>query len=334
MSRFGQAYFGTGVRFGVSETSPSPHRRVMASNQLPKPLDRLFPLCDAMLGGLGAYEVPLDVKQNTAATVAPYLASARSAENDYGAKQMARKAANNVKTAADNAAKVFIGNARKRLSKFFGEAYNTEWAAAGWPDDSTALPKTEDKRFALVESIRLYLVDHPEHASADMDVTAAIAATTHTNLNNARMDLGQKQTDQGNAKVLRDVQVAALRKRMQGLIDELATLMEDDDPRWYAFGLNRPADESLPEIALNLILMASVPGSIIADWDDALRADRYRVWLKVMGVDEDFSAVSTVYDSDATLTGLTTGATIQIYVTSVNDAGESAPSAVVEIVVP
>lgn len=334
MSLFGHSYFGTGVRFGVAETPASPNRHAMASNELPKRNDRLFALCDSMLGGLATYEVALDVKQNTAATLSPFLTAARAAENDYGGKKMARKASNAAKTAADNAGKVFIGDARKRLSKFFGETYNTEWAAAGWPDGSTGIPSTEDKRLDLIDAIRLYLVAHPEHASADMEVTTALAQTAYDNLSDARADLGQKQTDQGNAKALRDLQVAALRKRMRGLVTELETLMAADDPRWYAFGLSRPADEETPEIATNLILLASVPGSIIADWDDALRADRYRVWLKVMGVDEDFSAVSTVYDSDATLTGLTTGATIQIYVTSVNDAGESAPSAVVEIVVP
>lgn len=334
MSLFGQAYFGTGARFGETSAPPSPPRRAMASNELPDPLDRLFPLCDHMLGGLATHEVPLNVKQNTAATLAPYLTSARGAETDYGNKRSARKAANDAKVAADLAGKVFIGNARKRLSKFFGESYNTEWAAAGWPDGSTATPKSEDKRFELIESIRLHLVGTPAHASVDMDVTAAIAQTLHTNLSDARTDLGQKQTDQGNAKVLRDLQVAALRKRMRGLITELATLMDDDDPRWYAFGLSRPADEETPEAPINLILLPSVPGSIIADWDDALRADRYRVWRQVVGVDADFVAVETVYDSDASLAGLPTGATVKIQVTSVNDAGESAPSAVVEIVVP
>jgi hypothetical protein len=45
-------------------------------------------------------------------------------------------------------------------------------------------------------------------------------------------------------------------------------------------------------------------------------------------------AVVTVTDSDATLTGLPSGATVQVRVTAANEAGESQPSAVVQIVVP
>jgi hypothetical protein len=334
MNRFGMAYFGTGARFGESPASRPTPNRTMASNKLPASLDRLFALGDDMLDGLGTHEVAVGVKQNTAATLAPILAAARAAELAYGTAQVARKTANTAKTAADNAGKVFITNARKRLSKFFGERYSTEWGAAGWPDGSTGTPATEDKRFALIESIRLHLVANPAHASADMDVTAALAGTAHTNLSNARTALDQKLTDQGNAKAARDVQVATLRKRMTGLVDELGTLLDDEDPLWYAFGLSQPADAETPEAPTLTTLLPASPGVLLADWDDALRAERYRVWRLVVGVDVDFVPVATVYDSDATLEDQPTGATVKIRITSLNDAGESLPGPEAEAVVP
>ena len=45
------------------------------------------------------------------------------------------------------------------------------------------------------------------------------------------------------------------------------------------------------------------------------------------------SLTAAVNDSDATLNGLPTSATVRIQVTAVNDAGESQPSEAVEIVV-
>ena len=333
MSRFGLAYFGGGARFGGQEMSRPPTKRNMASNELPQSLDWLFALGDDMLDGLTTHEVALNVKQNTKATLAPFLTAARAAETAYGVAKVARKTANSTKTTADNAAKVFIANARKRLSKFFGERYTTEWGAAGWPDGSTGTPHAEDKRFALVEAIRLHLVGVPAHESADMDVTAAIAATIHTNFSNARMTLDQRLTEQGQAKATRDDQVRLLRKRMSGLVTELATLLEADDPLWYAFGLSRPADEETPEAPTVMSLVPSVPGTLLSDWDDALRADRYRVWRLIVGADADFVPVATVYDSDYTLEGLTTGTTVKVRVTSGNDAGESLPGPEAEAVV-
>lgn len=122
---------------------------------------------------------------------------------------------------------------------------------------------------------------------------------------------------------------------MSSLITELDQLMEDDDPRWHQFGLSMPSDPETPEAPEGLVLTGGIPGTLLADWEDALRADRYRVYTFVVGVDTEFQAMdSPFYDSDATIPGLPTGASVKVRVTSVNDAGESAPSAELTAIVP
>jgi hypothetical protein len=338
MTRFGMAFFGDGSRFGdaeapLSQSTSKNSRKAMASNELPRPLDRLFALGDKNLAGLTTHEVALDVKQNTHARLSPVLAAARAAETTYGDCKVARKTANAAVIDADNDAKVFISNARKRFAKFFGEAYSLEWEAAGWPNSSNAMPRTQDERYSLVESIRLHLVATPAHESVDMDVTAAIAATIRGALTTARGALTQKVTEQGQAKAVRDNQVAALRGRMSGLVKELATLMPGDDARWYAFGLSRPVDEDTPEAPTVMSLVSGGPNTALADWDDPLRADRYRLWIWIVGVDTEWRHVQTVYDSDATIADLPTGATVKARVTSANDAGESDPGPEAELVI-
>jgi hypothetical protein len=193
----------------------------------------------------------------------------------------------------------------------------------------------QDERFSLVESIRLHLVGHAAHESADMGVTAANRRHGEGQPETARAALDQKLTLQGQARQFRDEQVRKLRKRMTALIGELNGQMEGDDPRWYAFGLSRPVDEDTPEAPTVMTGGPTAePGGIVLDWDDPLRADRFRLWILIVGVDESFRAVQTVYDSDATLEDLPSGATVKAYVTSANDAGESQPGPEVEVVVP
>lgn len=288
-----------------------------------------------MLTGLLEFEGPIEIAQNTHAKLSATLAAARAAEQDFGDAQTARKAANAALATSDNAAKVFITNARKRLSKFFGERYSTEWSAAGWPNGSTSTPPTQDDRLALVENIRLHLVDHPAHESVDMDVTAAIAATVKATMTTARGVRDVKLTLQNQARQARDAAVATLRRRMTGLIAELDTLLDGEDARWYAFGLSRPADEDRPEPpTVMTALPGTAPGVVLVDWDDPLRADRFRVWVFVVGIDTDWRAVATVSDSDAMLEDLPSGATVKVRVTSANAAGESAPGPEAEVVVP
>ena len=306
----------------------------MASNALPPKLDRLFTLCDDMNDGLTAHEVAVEVKQNTEAVMRPALGAARAAEANFGQCQVNKKTANATLTTADKAGRIFIINARKRLSGFLGEAYSLEWGAAGWPNNSTAVPTTQAERYNLIVSLKAYFTAHPAHASVDMEVTAALADTKSTAISDARAALGQKITESGQAKLARDNAEANLRKRMNGLIAELETLLSDVDPLWHAFGLSRPADVETPEVPSFTTVTPGVPTSLLVDWDDSLRADRWRVWLLIVGTDTEFQAVQTVYDSDATLSGLTSGSTARIQITAVNDAGESLPGPVVEIVVP
>lgn len=335
MAVFGQAFFGDGSRFGESrETRRRSSNRTMASNALPTKRDRLFALCDDLCDGLHALEVTIGVKQNTEAVLRPALAAARSSEAAYGDAQVAKKTATAALNEADNAGRAFIANSRKRLSKFFGEDYSVEWGAAGWPNNSTAMPTTQEERFNLVEALKTHFTNHPTHESADMEATAVIATALFTTISDARADLAGKVAAMGQAKQARDAAELNLRKRASGLIAELETLLADDDPRWHSFGLSRPADEETPEVPT---FTTAVPGpatTLLVDWDDALRADYYHVQILIVGTDTSFHTVATVYDSDATVTGLTSGATVKVRVTSVNAAGESGPGPEAQAVVP
>jgi hypothetical protein len=122
---------------------------------------------------------------------------------------------------------------------------------------------------------------------------------------------------------------------MRGTIDELGQLLDDLDPRWYAFGLVPPGLSDQPDQPADLVLTAGAPGSVLADWSDAARAVSYRVYKQVVGTDPDFILAVTVSDSDATLTGLPSAATVKIRVVAVNADGDvSPPSETKQIVVP
>ena len=76
-------------------------------------------------------------------------------------------------------------------------------------------------------------------------------------------------------------------------------------------------------------------GMAYADWDDARRAERYRVLKQVVGVDaQPVEVANAVTESEFTLTGLPSGATVQVTIVPVNDAGDGSGTAVASLVVP
>jgi hypothetical protein len=95
-----------------------------------------------------------------------------------------------------------------------------------------------------------------------------------------------------------------------------------------------PGATNLPDPADGLVLTAGPAGTVLAHWSTASRATRYRVFKQIDGVDAIPVNISTVSDSDATLTGQPSGKTLKIYIIAANDAGQAQPSDTVTIIVP
>jgi hypothetical protein len=306
----------------------------MASNQLPAGNDDLFTLGEDMADGLNAHEVAVGVKQNKEADVRAALTAAITAQNNFKAAQTNKVALSTAVTVADSNAKAFIGSARRVLINYLGDGWSQAWEATGFPDQPTAVPGTQAKRQALLQSLQNYFTANAAQQNAPLNLTPARAGQLFTALADARSAAAAGNTTGGQKKNLRDAAVATLRTRLSGLMNELGQLLDDTDPLWLAFGLNLPGATNLPDPADNLVLTAGGPGVVLADWSDASRATRYRVFKQVLTVDANFVAADTVNDSDYTLSGLPSGKTVRVQIVSANDAGQGQPSAVVEIVVP
>lgn len=306
----------------------------MASNVIPKTLGPLLTLAEDMADGLNTHEVAVGVKQNLQVTVRAGITAVNAAELIYTTAKAAKVTLTAAVTVADSNGKAFIGTARSVLEPFLGTQPSTAWEPVGYPADSLALPATQAERQALLDDMKDYFTANAARENAPLVITAARAGILFTALSDARSAANQGNTTAVEKKVLRDAAVTALRKRMRGLIGELEGLLPEDDARWYAFGLNPPGAPETPEIPEGLVLVAGGAGQLEADWSDAPRAGHYRVWKQVVGVDAAFVAVGSPTDSDFTLTGLPSGATVKVQVTAVNDAGESQPSTTQQLVVP
>lgn len=307
----------------------------MASNALPDALDALFTLAEDMADGLNAHAVAVGILQNTEAKVRADLLAAATAQTNYGNAQTAKIGLTQTQTVADSNGKAFIGITRDVLAVTLGGQWSQVWEATGFPNHSLAIPPKLTDRQALLAALQAYLTGNPAKENAPLGVTAAAAGTLFTALSDARSAVNAGLVESGQKKALRDTAEKTLRTRMRGTIDELFQLLDDRDPRWYAFGLVPPGLSDQPDQPADLVLTAGPPGTVLADWSDSARAVAYRVYKQVVGVDADFVLAVTVSESNATLTGLPSGATVKVRVIAVNaDGDESPPSETQQIVVP
>ena len=306
----------------------------MASNILPSGIQDLFTLGEDMADGLHTHEAAIGIKQNKEADFRPDLTAAINAQNNHTAAQTAKTALSTGVTVADSNTKSFISSGRRVLVNYLGEGYSQAWDATGFPDQSTAVPGTQAKRQTLLQSLQNYFTTNPAQENAPLNITAVRAGQLFTALSNARSAANDGNNTAGQKKNLRDAAEKVLRNRMSGLVNELGQLLEDNDPLWLAFGLNMPGATNLPDVADSLVLTPGGAGVVLADWSDASRATRYRVFKQVVTVDAALVSAATVTDSDYTFAGLPSGKTLKVQIISANDAGQAAPSVTAEIVVP
>lgn len=308
------------------------------ANPLPTNPAQLRTMGDAIADGLHDLEAIIGVLQHTEVKVRANVADSTAKQLAFAESFSARQGLTQAQTTADNNGRVFIGQTKNVLAATLGGQWSQVWEPTGFPNQSLAIPTTLDERLSLLGSLQAFLVANPTLENAPLNVTAARAGILFNALSDARHDINANLADGAQKKLERNNADTALRVRIRGVIDEIDSLIDDDDPRWYQFGLVPPAYSDAPDAPENLILTAGgSPGEVLVDWSDSARAVSYRVYKKIVGVDADFTLIASPADSDATLAGLPSGQTVQVKVVAVGAAPQnltSPDSETKQIVVP
>ncbi len=216
---------------------------------------------------------------------------------------------------------------RDSLKRSLGRQYSSEWVGTGF-ERSLQIPRSVADLLLLALHLKNFLTKHPEKGIADV-ATAALAGVAHAELLAAH---GAVTVQIGEVRTLlaaRKRREKTLRLRMRGVAEELNRVIGPLDGRWESFGLNQPGIKQAPEAPKNVTVDPCNDVESEVNWERAPRAEYYRVWLKVRGVDLEPVAVGTPRDLNFMLEQLPADSEGEVSVSAVNSGGESARSAVV-----
>ncbi len=230
-----------------------------------------------------------------------------------------------------NQGREYLTLGRDILKPHLGSQHSDAWTVTGFAD-SLRVPDNVINMTTVLEMFADYLGDHPDREDANLNITAARGLELFNDLTAADNAFNTQKSAVEALTLTRDNAAAALRRRLVGLKDELSQLLGPLDPRWLEFGFNMPGAYESPEAPENLASQLITASSFALTWDAAPRADYYRVWKRVQGVDDDFVAIGSPVDADFTIQDLPANATIEIAVSAVNNGGESSRSTAITIV--
>ncbi len=304
----------------VDNQEPHAQKGRMAHNALPNGEDDLISLAEDCIDGAHQLQDAVGLKQNREPELQDDLDEFVLKKGLWNAADGQRNAKETgVRTARSNA-RATLTLARDNFKPVFGGKASSAWTAAGWPDDSIAVPSTSDKLLPLLLAVKQYLTDNPAQEVPNKGVTAANTTALHTALSTAVSARNTHKTTLGQCLGHRDQCEKKLRTRLRGLVTELEQLLDPLDPRWLTFGLNRPGAVDAPDAVEDTQATLLGGGKVRVQCARAPRADYYQIYILVVGVDADFHLASSKTDHDVILEGLPVGATVQIKMRAVNEA--------------
>jgi hypothetical protein len=116
----------------------------MATNPIPTALAALFALAEDIADGCHTHEADIGLKQNKEADMRSSIAAARTAESEYAAEKGNKEALGTTLRLTDLNARTSIRAARVVLAQSLGEIWNAAWEPTGFPNQSTAVPLTQE----------------------------------------------------------------------------------------------------------------------------------------------------------------------------------------------
>lgn len=229
--------------------------------------------------------------------------------------------------------RAYLTLGRDILKPVLGNEYSEAFDVLGLVDSIT-IPRTTEELLVVLIKFKAYYTAHPDHEDESRNITAVRCQELYDQLVAAQFNVNS-QSDAVEALInLRDQAADKMRGRIRSLIGELSSCLSPLDSRWLAFGLNMPGAEETPEIVQGLLFTLIGPGIANLKWDASARADYYRVFKKVVGVDSEYMAVGSPSDVDFTIENLPANMTIEVVVAAVNSGGESPVSEKITIVTP
>jgi hypothetical protein len=280
----------------------------------------------------GATEVGVGLLvTNTAAAITTDRTAFATANDNFKAGKETLKSKRAVLRSVTATARSFAKKLRGLLEETLGSRYSTAWNLVGF-QGSREIPRSSDEVLVLMEGMKTYLTTHEDAQVEELDITPERATGLVTSLlasqkgvDDQRAEVTQLLTTRNNAK-------KALQQRLRALLEELRPKLSPLDGRWQAFGFNRPGAKETPPVPTNVSVVLVGETAASVKWVASARAEHYRVWKKVTGVDEEFVSVGSPADLDFTMEELPRNSTIEVAVSAVNNGGESGLSHAVSVV--
>ena len=304
------------------------------SYTLPTNAGLLLGLGNKMHVGLVELGQPLGITQITPAAFQTILNAFSNADNTFNAARSARQVASDTYQEALAVLDEWLLTTKNVLAGRFGVRWSTAWAQAGFVNHSTAIPRKLEDRIALAGRLVAFFTVNPTAEVPNMLVTAARGRSLQTAVLTSQATLMNSVRTQEMLSQSWTDAFTALSDKMWSLIKLLQATLDDDDPRWLAFGLPMPITPSTPGAPENVTAQLDATGAILVQCGAVALATRYRCRMLIVNVETDYRLVASGPAPMLAIAGVQPGQTVKLIVQAVNGSLQGVASEPILFTVP
>lgn len=288
------------------------------NNNLPTNAAQLVGLGFKMYTGIVQLGAAIPITMVTAAEMQTDVDAFSGLEADFNAARSARLKASLTFQDAMGPVYEWLLGVSNTLATRFGTRWSTEWAQAGFINNSTAIPSKLEDRLGLTLSLVKFFTKNPGYEVPTLKQTAAegealrsVALKAQTAVADVEVALNEIGTKWTSA-------YETLTAAMRALIKNLEGKLAKDDPRWLNFGLNMPAAKSTPGQPVNVSAHTDETGAIVVQCEAVPLAKRYRWRMLLVGVETEYKLALSTTEPMGAISGVVPGQPVEIIVQAVN----------------
>ena len=215
---------------------------------------------------------------------------------------------------------------RSVFGRILGETWSAAWAAAGFINNSTAVPDDLMSKIQLASSLEIYLTKNPSMQRPDMQVTADVAGDYAGTMASLQVEVTDAKEALRVSDLVRQPARATLEDLISTLLANLKKKLAPDDPRWVTFGFPIPTSQRTPAAPQNVVVSTDSAGPTIVSCPPVPLATRYRCRYLIVGVDTKYRLGFSGPNPMGMITSIAPGTTIHVIMQAVNGDAQSVAS--------
>ncbi|MBA4149674.1 MAG: fibronectin type III domain-containing protein [Verrucomicrobia bacterium] len=291
---------------------------------------KLIPQITSAIPGVLKYGAVLGLPANMGTSMQAKKGALIASDGSYEQARLDLRNATAARRLAIRKVRNHIRAVRELVKPSLTPKYSQAWEAFGFVGSLQVTTRVSNLLMTLTK-MGSHLAANPDLGADDPNLVATKTRDLETMLMTANTVVNQKKGTLQRLLEARAAKAEEVRYILRELSSALRLKLDPLDSRWVEFGFNKVGARPTPDAPTGVTAVLLGTNAISIRWPATPRAEHYRGWKRVVGVDAEMVFVGSTSDLDMLMEELPSDSEVEVALSAVNNGGESVRSTVLVV---